>query len=105
MLILTYKNQLYYDSRFKKSASLKIALPVLLPDLSYEDLVIREGNTAASSWPVLTSPETPEKEKERLAKDMLLYCKRDTEAMVAILDLVTEAAGCSMDGKDRHPHT
>jgi hypothetical protein len=93
MLIFKHKNRLYYDSRFKKSASLKVILPVLLPELSYKDLAIQEGGTASASWPVLTSPETPENEKEHLAKDMLLYCQRDTEAMVAILDRVIAETG------------
>jgi hypothetical protein len=69
---------------------------VLLPELSYKDLAIQEGGTASASWPALTSPETPANEKERLAKDMLLYCQRDTEAMVAILDrIIAETAAVS----------
>jgi hypothetical protein len=41
----------------------------------------------------LRAPKLRENEKESLAKDMLLYCKRDTEAMVAIVDRLTEVAG------------
>ncbi len=88
MLIFKHKRELYIKSEFQKSASLKKVLPVLCPELSYESLAIQEGQEASASWPVLTSDKTPESEKEKLAKDMLEYCKRDTEAMVCILERV-----------------
>ena len=88
MLIFKFKNQLYVKSEFKKLASLKIILPVLCPELSYKDLNIREGGTASASWPIMTSEKTPPSERERLHHDMREYCKRDTYAMVAILERV-----------------
>lgn len=36
----------------------------------------------------MTSDKTPAKEKAELEKNMLAYCKRDTEAMVGILDRI-----------------
>ncbi len=86
MIIFKLKNQLYTRNAFQKSASLKMVLPAICPELAYDDLAIHEGSTASASWPVLTSPKTSETEKEKLASDMLTYCKRDTEAMVCILD-------------------
>ena len=88
MLIFKHKRELYIKSEFQKSASLKKVLPVLCPELSYESLAIQEGGEASASWPVLASDKTPEDEKAKLAKDMLEYCKRDTEAMVCILERV-----------------
>ncbi|MBU2523596.1 DUF2779 domain-containing protein [Patescibacteria group bacterium] len=88
LLIFKHKNQMYIKSEFNKLASLKIVLPVLCPELSYENLAIQGGGDASSSWPVLTDEKTPVKEKEQLAKNMLAYCKRDTEAMVGIMDKV-----------------
>lgn len=58
----------------------------MCPELSYKSLEIQEGEEASASWPILTSDKTPEREKAKLAKDMLKYCKRDTEAMVCILE-------------------
>ena len=86
MLIFKFKRQIYVKSEFQKSASLKKVLPVICPELSYKSLAIQEGGKAAASWPVLTGGEITEKEKARLAEDMLAYCKRDTEAMVGILE-------------------
>jgi len=88
MLIFKRNRELYTKSEFQKSASLKKILPVLCPELSYESLAIQEGLEASASWPVLTSDKIPESEKVKLAKDMLEYCKRDTYAMVCILERV-----------------
>lgn len=93
MLLFKFKNQLYVNSEFEKSASLKRVLPVLCPELAYDTLAIQEGSEASASWPIMTSPETPEDERLRLAKDMLAYCKRDTEAMVGILEKVKKEVG------------
>lgn len=90
MLIFKLKNQLYVKSEFQGSASLKKVLPVMCPELSYDSLAIRGGEEAMLSWPILTDPKTLEKEKNTLAKNMLDYCKRDTEAMVCILDKLNE---------------
>ncbi len=86
MLIFKFKRQMYVKSEFQQSASLKKVLPMMCPELSYESLAIREGGTASISWPILTGGGIAEKEKKRLAEDMLAYCKRDTEAMVGILE-------------------
>lgn len=90
LLIFKHKNQLYIKSEFNKLASLKIVLPVLCPELSYENLAIQGGGDASASWPVLTSEKTPAKDKAQIEKNMLAYCKRDTEAMVGILNKVLE---------------
>lgn len=90
MIIFQFKNQLYTKSEFHKSASLKTVLPVICPELSYGSLAIQEGGEASASWPTLTNDKISEAEKEQLANDMLTYCKRDTEAMVCILDQVNK---------------
>ncbi len=86
MLTFKFKRQMYVKSEFQKSASLKKVLPVMCPELSYKSLAIQEGGQASASWPILTGKEITEKQKARLAEDMLTYCKRDTEAMVGILE-------------------
>jgi hypothetical protein len=85
-LMVIFKEKLYVDARFHGSASIKSVLPVIVPDLSYKTLAIQEGGTASSSWPRLTDSKTPPAEKEKLRRDMLLYCGRDTMAMVRILE-------------------
>jgi len=91
-LMQIVKGGYYVDSRFEGSASLKMVLPVLCPDLSYEDLVIQEGETASASWAVLTDPKTSPTIKKRLKRDMLAYCERDTLAMVRLYEKFLAAA-------------
>lgn len=72
------------DPAFKGSASIKAVLPALLPELSYNDLNIREGSSASRLWKnvTLTNPESAE--RPTVYDDLVAYCTRDTWAMVAI---------------------
>lgn len=92
MPIFKHKRQLFVREEFHRSASLKEVLPVVCPELAYTDLAIQEGNAASASWLNLTGNTRSLAEKEKLAADMLAYCKRDTEAMVALLDRARAAA-------------
>lgn len=83
-LMMVVKKGYYVDSRFGGSASIKKVLPVMCPELSYNDLAIHEGGTASASWATLTDPKTSPEAKEQLKKDMLAYCGLDTYAMIAI---------------------
>lgn len=86
MIIFKLKNQLYTRNAFQRSASLKKVLPVICPELAYNDLAIQDGAEASAYWPVLTSDKTLDTDKVQLKNNMLKYCKRDTEAMVCILE-------------------
>lgn len=83
-LMMIVKKGYYVDSRFGGSASIKKVLPVMCPELSYNDLAIHEGGTASASWATLTNSELPPEQKAQLRKDMLAYCGLDTYAMYAI---------------------
>ncbi len=89
-----FRDGSYVHKDFGGSWSLKKVLPVLVPDLSYEPLAIKEGGAAADSWPKLIDPKLAAAKKQALAADMLAYCGTDTLAMVRILDrLKLSAAG------------
>ena len=83
-LMKPFADETINDPAFKGSASIKAVLPALLPELSYDDLDIREGSSASRLWKevTLTNPEAPEREK--VYADLVAYCTRDTWAMVAI---------------------
>ncbi len=83
-LMMIVKKGHYVDSRFGGSASIKRVLPVMCPELSYNDLAIHEGGTASASWATLTNAAIPVEQREQLRKDMLAYCGLDTYAMLAI---------------------
>ncbi len=85
-LLPVVRNHVYHPD-FNGSFSLKSVLPALLPDLSYDDLVIRDGETAqAELCRMLYGAEIPAGERTRLRQDLLAYCERDTWAMVALME-------------------
>jgi hypothetical protein len=71
----------YRHYAFGKSNSLKSVLPVVVPGLSYEGLPIPNGTMAQVAWEEMIAA-TDEEEKERLAAELLEYCRLDTLAMV-----------------------
>ena len=84
----------YYHPGFHGSYSLKSTLPALVPDLSYGDLEIQGGDVASIGYNRMIAADTPEPEKAEIQEALLAYCKRDTEAMVRVLDaLHAEARG------------
>ena len=74
----------YYHPEFYGSFSLKSVLPVLVPSLSYDKLSIQEGGMAGIEYLRMVDPETPPDEKEKIRRDLLEYCGRDTLAMAKI---------------------
>ena len=79
-----FSKQFYVHKHFKGSTSIKCVLPVLVPKLSYKDLHIQEGGTASQSWDKIALSDISKEEKDKIAKDLLAYCKLDTYAMYAI---------------------
>jgi hypothetical protein len=65
---------------------MKAVLPAVVPELGYDDLEIREGGHASVAFARMISPGTEESERRRLRQALLDYCRRDTEAMVRVID-------------------
>ena len=79
-----FSKGMFVDPRFKGSASIKKVLPVIVPELSYKDLEINNGADANKQWGKMMSGEISEEEKQVVVKNLLVYCKQDTFAMVEI---------------------
>jgi hypothetical protein len=77
----------YVDSKFKGSTSIKNVLPVLAPELNYDELTVSNGTDAMQAWKKLVQMQTGI-EKDMLKKDMLEYCKLDTYAMVRLFEIM-----------------
>ncbi len=73
-----------YHPRLRGSFSIKSVLPAFVPGLGYDDLVIRDGLTASSSHATLIDPTLDPARRAELRAQLLAYCQRDTEAMVAL---------------------
>jgi len=73
----------YLDPAFEGSNSIKRVLPVLVPGLSYDDLVVQRGDQAQAAWVAMLRSSDPAQRAE-LAAGLRAYCARDTLAMVEI---------------------
>ncbi len=73
----------YMDADFLGSTSIKVVLPVLVPELSYKALAIQHGDDASANWnKMISSPD--QEERQRLERELREYCKLDTRAMLEI---------------------
>lgn len=83
-----------YHPDFHGSFSLKYVLNPLVPELTYDDLVIVDGLVASVEIARLlfVAQKIPPEERDRVRKDLLDYCERDTWAMVKLLERLRELA-------------
>jgi hypothetical protein len=88
-LMQPFRSRNYYHPEFKGSYSIKEVLPVLVPDLNYATLNIRNGGMAGEAYALLRDTTDPA-EAAQLRSDLLAYCKMDTWAMVRILGKLRE---------------
>jgi hypothetical protein len=84
-LMVPFQKRWYYTPEMKGSYSIKYVLPALVPELSYQDLEIKEGGTASSTFSEIVQG-TFIGDVEKTRNDLLEYCKMDTYAMVKILE-------------------
>ncbi|MCX6756250.1 MAG: DUF2779 domain-containing protein [Candidatus Nomurabacteria bacterium] len=75
------EQQYYVHHGFKGSSSIKKVQPVLAPEFSYKDLDVQSGTDAIESYRQIVEGELSGAEAEEKKKQMLLYCKNDTEVM------------------------
>ena len=83
-----------YHPDFEGSFSLKYVLHPLVPDLTYDNLVIVDGLVASVEIARLlfVAHKIPPAERDRVRKDLLDYCERDTWAMVKLVERLRELA-------------
>jgi CRISPR/Cas system-associated exonuclease Cas4 (RecB family) len=79
----------YSDPRFLGSTSIKKVLPVLVPELSYDDLEVQRGDDALALWVEMIETNDPAW-AATISKNLRDYCKRDTFAMTAIHRVMLE---------------
>jgi len=75
----------YYAPSMGGSASIKVVLPALVPEFSYDGLAIGEGGMAMQAYEHLWT-ETDAKRVEDIRNQLLEYCRMDTYGMVRIVE-------------------
>ncbi len=92
-LLPVIRNHVYHPD-FQGSFSLKFVLNPLVPELTYDDLVIVDGRVASVEIARLlfVAHKIPLHERDQLRQDLLDYCERDTWAMVMLLRRLRELA-------------
>ena len=80
----------YYHPDFHGSTSIKIALPVLVPSMSYDELEIADGDSAMATFAYLALGKYKGREAETMKRNLLDYCKQDTLAMVKLHQRLVE---------------
>ncbi len=99
-LLHPFKKKHFYKKEMKGSASIKYVLPALVPELSYSNLNISNGDQARLCYTNLHKVEDREQRKQ-IRKDLLEYCKLDTYAMVLLLDEILKRTGEQIPVKEK----
>ena len=89
-LLVPFRNRDVVYPGFLGSASIKAVLPVLVPGMGYDSLEIGEGGAASLAYEKLLDPKVPKAEKDKIRKDLLVYCGQDTLAMVKLVEVLKE---------------
>jgi predicted RecB family nuclease len=92
-LLPVVRNNVYHPD-FRGSFSLKCILTPLVPDLTYDDLVIVDGMLASVEIARLlfVAHKIPAAERDQLRQDLLDYCERDTWATVRLVERLRDLA-------------
>jgi len=88
-----FTKQLYVHPDFKGRTSLKYVLPVLCPEVSYDNLQIQNGSTASHAWYDMLFSESKQQKCE-IAESLRHYCRLDTYAMYAIWENLQKIISC-----------
>jgi hypothetical protein len=88
-LMIPFQQKWYYTPEMRGSYSIKAVLPALVPELSYNELDIKEGGTASNAFLSMVNGSF-EGDVIKTRNQLLEYCKLDTYAMVKILDKLKE---------------
>lgn len=83
-LMIPFSEMWLFDKDFFGSASLKKVLPVLVPELSYQELAVADGLLARRLWTETVMEGKHSEKWAAILSDLSQYCTLDTYAMVRI---------------------
>jgi len=82
----------YYDKRFHGRTSIKKVLPVMIPQMNYNELEIGEGDVALSAFAYMAMGLYDDEKIKETKQNLLKYCEQDTLALVEMHKFLYEAA-------------
>lgn len=89
-LMWPFAKSMFVDKDFFGSASLKKVQPVLVPELSYQQLDVSDGMLAQRIWMDTFLYGKNENNKDEIVANLLKYCLYDTLVMVKIYQLLQQ---------------
>lgn len=90
--LLPIAREHYYHPDMRGSWSIKAVLPTIAQDLTYDNLEVANGGMAQEAFAEIMQPETLPERRRQLHDALLLYCERDTLAMVRIAHYFEDGA-------------
>ncbi len=78
------ENQYFVHPGFKGSSSIKKVQPVIAPNFSYKELEVQNGTDAIEAYRQIAKGEVTGADLEEKKRQMLEYCRYDTEIMYII---------------------
>lgn len=84
-LMLPFKERDVYFHEMDGSYSMKAVLPTLVPELTYDEMEIKEGGEASRAYFAMCQTDDSQ-EIEKIRKALLEYCKLDSLGMMRILE-------------------
>jgi predicted RecB family nuclease len=86
-LLPVVRNHVYHPA-FAGSYSLKSVLPALVPEMSYEGMLVENGHDVGLAWESLVREGVDYDEQVNIRKGLLEYCLQDTLALVRIVTML-----------------
>ena len=77
-----------YCPDFQRSYSIKRVLPAMVPEMSYDGLLVQSGDQVSSIWERLCDVNLASADRMRLRRALLDYCERDTLALAHLVDVL-----------------
>jgi CRISPR/Cas system-associated exonuclease Cas4 (RecB family) len=85
---IPFKQHWYLHPGLKARSSIKVVLPTLVPELSYDGMEISEGMTAAIRFEEMFEGSV----SDQVRQNLIDYCRLDTLAMLKIVEKLRELA-------------
>lgn len=89
-----FRKSHFVHPKFRGSWSIKSVLPVLVPDMTYDNMAVAHGGEAQLAYFNLMYGKPTDSDRRKIIRDLRDYCRQDTLAMVKILHVLKQKAAC-----------